>query len=288
VSAGAGAPENGGAGAPENGGAGAAAGFLAGDVAESYRHHLEAVIFAPWAERLLEFAHLRPGERVLDVASGTGAVARAAAAVVGPAGTVIATDVSAQMLAHVAGRSASGSAAIETIVAPATELPIEDDSVDLVTCQQGLQFVPDAVAAVREMRRVLRPGGRAVAAVWLRPARNEPFATFAEVLESTGIAEPFPGAFAPSSRARTLDEVRELFESGGLEQVEVSAVRLVATWDSAAAAAEAIAGTPLGPAFTDLDPVVQTRVLARLAEAFAGPDGVARTEQSAVFALGVA
>jgi ubiquinone/menaquinone biosynthesis C-methylase UbiE len=104
-------------------------------------------------------AALRPGERVLDVACGTGVVTRLAAARVGPSGTVAGLDVNPAMLA-VARSATTPDASIEWHEANAESIPLPDDSFDVVLCQLGLQFVPDKAAALREMRRVLVAGGR--------------------------------------------------------------------------------------------------------------------------------
>lgn len=127
--------------------------------AENYERFFVPAIGAPLAADLIATAALRPGERVLDVACGTGAVARLAAARVGPTGAVVGLDVNPAMLAVARSSTASG-ASIEWCEASAETIPLPDDSFDAVLCQLGLQFVPDKAAALREMRRVLLPGGR--------------------------------------------------------------------------------------------------------------------------------
>jgi SAM-dependent methyltransferase len=153
-----------------------------GSVPDSYERYLVPTIFGPWALDLVEAARARPGERVLDVACGTGIVARTAARRVGAGGTVVGLDVSAPMLAAARAVATSEGLSIEWREGSATALPLPDAAVDLVLCQQGLQFFPDRPAALREMRRVLGPGGRLALSVW-RPIDGSPgFAVLAQAL----------------------------------------------------------------------------------------------------------
>src|SRR5207302_10762295 len=141
--------------------------FSIGSVAATYDEIYVPRIFIPWARLLLERADLSPGESLLDVATGPGTVARLAAEQVGPRGRVLGTDISAAMIGIAQKKAIAGeAAAIEYLVAPAAPLPVADGSFDVVTCQQGLQFFPDRPAAVSEMFRTLKPGGRLTVAVW--------------------------------------------------------------------------------------------------------------------------
>jgi ubiquinone/menaquinone biosynthesis C-methylase UbiE len=116
---------------------------------------------------------------VLDVATGLGPMARLAAEAAGPAGRVVASDISAVMLAAAARSPGPGWAAIEYLQCPASAIAAEDDSFAVVLCQDGLQFFPDRAAAAAEMRRVARPGGTVVMSTWaaghaFRPAGLSP------------------------------------------------------------------------------------------------------------------
>ena len=133
-----------------------------GTAAENYERHFVPAIGGPVAELTLEVAALRQGERVLDVACGTGVVARRAADAVGPTGAVTGLDLAADMI-HVARTvPAPAEPLIEWHVGDAASLPFPDAAYDVVVCQMGLMFMADQTAAVAEMRRVLAPGGRAV------------------------------------------------------------------------------------------------------------------------------
>lgn len=136
--------------------------------AEMYERLLVGPLFRPWAEVLLDHVGIASGERVLDLACGTGIVARLANQRLRKTGHVVGIDLSEQMLA--VGRSIDPG--IEWREGNAMALPFgeaADETFDVVLCQQGLQFFPDKAAAAREMRRVLKkaaPGGRLAVAVW--------------------------------------------------------------------------------------------------------------------------
>lgn len=249
--------------------------FGAGAVADGYREHLEPVIFRPWADRLVAFAEPRPGQRLLDVASGTGVVARAAAAVLGPEGRVIASDISSGMLAHVPVGYPPGAATLEVLECSATELALPESSVDVVLCQQGLPFIPDRAAAAREMHRVLRPGGTAAVAVWLAGRRLDPMATCADVLLEHGVAEPSPGAWDLQRFCMSPEQVEDVLTSAGFVDVEVRVEELTVGWPSAADAARGIQGTPFYPVLAAMDPDRRRSVEAALVQRMGGPDGEA-------------
>jgi ubiquinone/menaquinone biosynthesis C-methylase UbiE len=130
-----------------------------GNAAELYERHLVRAITSLWAGDLVRRVNLQPGERVLDVACGTGVVARTAAGCVGQTGRVSGLDINRDMLA-VARASWDGVPAIDFIEGSALALPFAGASHDVVMCQLGLQFFPDRARALGEMHRVLTPGGR--------------------------------------------------------------------------------------------------------------------------------
>jgi ubiquinone/menaquinone biosynthesis C-methylase UbiE len=130
---------------------------------EVYERFLVAPLFRPFAQALLDRAHLTRDDRLLDVACGTGIVARLAREVIGERGRVVGIDVSPAMV----GMAKSVAPSIEWREGDATHLPAAgDDTFTVVTCHQGVQFFPDKPSAVREMRRVLAPGGRLAIAAW--------------------------------------------------------------------------------------------------------------------------
>lgn len=152
---------------------------LAADAAEFYESTFVPALFAPWADRLVAATDLAPGMSVLDVACGTGVVARAAADRVGPTGTVVGVDSSEAMLA-VARRVRPD---VRWQVGDAGSLPFEADAFDRVLCQAALMFVDDPVLALREMGRVAAAGGRVVVQVPGRLSRSAGYLALADVVE---------------------------------------------------------------------------------------------------------
>ena len=139
------------------------------NAAENYEKYFVPSIGRPFATAWLEAAGLERGERVLDIACGTGVLTRLAAEQVGQKGAVAGLDINPAMLA-VARSVPSSGAAIEWHEASAESLPLVDGSFDVVISSLGLQFVPDKASALREMHRVLTNGGRlAVATVGPTP-----------------------------------------------------------------------------------------------------------------------
>jgi SAM-dependent methyltransferase len=137
---------------------------------EMYEQELVAPLFQPWAGPLLDAVALAPGERLLDLACGTGIVARVAQQRLGGTGRIVGIDLNPAMLA-VARRLAP---AIDWRAGPAEALPLSDgEQFDVVVCQQGLQFFPDRPAAMGEIRRALAPGGRVGCSTW-RPDEELP------------------------------------------------------------------------------------------------------------------
>lgn len=126
---------------------------------ENYERYFVPAIAEPVANDLIRSANLRPGERILDVACGTGTGARLASQQVGSTGTVAGLDVNPGMLA-VARSVTPDDASIQWHKSGAEDMPLPDEAFDVVLCLISLQFIADKHAALQEMRRVLVPGGR--------------------------------------------------------------------------------------------------------------------------------
>jgi ubiquinone/menaquinone biosynthesis C-methylase UbiE len=205
---------------------------------------------APAQERLLELASLQPGMRVLDVACGTGLVTFEAAALLGPSGAVTATDISDAMVAHVAAEAPRRESAPVTVVRMDAEtLDFPDGSFDVALCALGLMYVPDPVAALREMRRVVSPGGRAVAAVWGTRGRCG-WAEVFPIVESRVQSEVCPMFFALG----TGDRLRDAFIEAGFSDVRADRVSSILRYEtSEEACGAAFAGGPVALAYSRFD-----------------------------------
>lgn len=188
-----------------------------GSAAENYERFFVPAISAPLAAELIERAALRPGERVLDVACGTGVVTRLAAERVGAAGTVTGVDMNPGMLA-VARSITTPGMSIEWYEATAEALPLPDEAFDVVLCQISLQLFEDRLAALRDMWRVLRPGGRVVLNV---PGAIEPiFVVMAEAL-ARHINPELAGFVHRVFSLHDADELQRLMSRAGFREVRV-------------------------------------------------------------------
>ena len=191
---------------------------LAGTAPEIYAEHLVPAVFAPWAPVLLDAAAVGIGHTVLDVACGTGVVAAAAAEQVGPSGAVTGVDSNPGMIA-VAARTRG----VRWAQADAARLPFPDGGFDRVLCQAGLQFVPDRLGALREMRRVLRPGGRVALLVWRALHHSPGFAALADALQTVVGPEAAAVMRAPFVFGDDPRPLVTLLDSAGFGDVDVQA-----------------------------------------------------------------
>jgi ubiquinone/menaquinone biosynthesis C-methylase UbiE len=138
-----------------------------GGGAEIYETVFVPAMMGEWASRGVVLANLHAGERILDVACGTGVATRLAARSVGPEGRVVGIDRSSDMLDVARARARETAAApIEWREGDAAALPVDDESFDVVLCAFGLMFFPDRATALKEMRRALKPDGRLTLLVW--------------------------------------------------------------------------------------------------------------------------
>ncbi len=200
--------------------------------AEAYERYLVPVFFASWADQLLDLVTFHSGERVLDVACGTGIVARRAALRVGTTGTVTGLDLNEGMLAVARAVSSTVRPAIDWRQGSVMEMPLQDGSFEVVCCQQALQFFPDPLAALREMRRVLAVDGRLALAVLRSIAHNPAYVPLADALERHAgtqagmmMRSPFP--------AWERKDLRELIAGAGFHDVHIRLVISSARYPSA-------------------------------------------------------
>ena len=153
------------------------------DPSELYERLLAPSKFLPWAAHLVELGKPQPGDKVLDVACGTGTVTRLIPAFVGASGSVTGVDFDTGRLKVAASLPLAYDCAIEWKEGDAGALPFEDATFHMVFCQQGLQFFPDKPGALREMRRVLVAGGKLVLGVWCSVEHQPGGRAMAEALE---------------------------------------------------------------------------------------------------------
>ncbi len=175
--------------------------------AEYYEAHFVPAIFAAWAPLLVDAGGVTQGQRVLDVACGTGIVARVVADRLAGRGEVTGLDLNSSML-KVAGRLNPG---IDWREGDATNMLFTDGAFDVVLSQAGLMFFPDPVAALEEMSRVLRPGGRLAVQVW---GESQGYDLTAKILEDVAGKEVADIFRAPFSMAKPSHAIELLTKAG--------------------------------------------------------------------------
>ncbi|MGI9648574.1 MAG: class I SAM-dependent methyltransferase [Acidimicrobiia bacterium] len=216
-----------------------------GSIPEIYDAYLVPLIFEQYADDLANRAAvLGPGD-VLEIATGSGVVTRAAAAVLPEETRYVATDLNPPMLQRAAAVQTDPER-VEWVPADALDLPLEDRDFDAVLCQFGVMFFPNRVKAYREARRVLRPGGSLIFSMWDRIEENEFAAVVTESLAQTFPDDP-PRFLARTPHGHYDRKVfeREL-EAAGFEQVSIEPVEAVSRASQAAIPAVAYCqGTPL-------------------------------------------
>ena len=212
---------------------------------------------APAQAQLIQMADVRPGERVLDVACGTGLVTFPLARAAGPTGSVVATDLADAMVARVAEEAARlGFDHVTAERMDAEALRLSDRSFDVVVCALGLMYVPDPHLAVREMARVLRAGGRAVVAVWGRRDRCG-WADVFPIVDRRVASDVCPLFF----QLGTGQALSQTMSRAGL--VEVTSVRLPVVLKYASdedACGAAFAGGPVALAYSRFDAATRAEV----------------------------
>lgn len=188
--------------------------------AEVYEQYLGPAIAVPWTSVLLEYARPQPGERALDVACGTGVVARHVAPLVGANGKVVALDISPEMLTVGRAFTTPAGARIDWREGNASAPPLSGGEFDLVLCQQGLQFFSNRAAALAEMRRVLADGGRVILSVWQELERHPIYETLFEA--TIRYLNASMSDVATSFSLGDADELRTLLNNAGFQCIDVA------------------------------------------------------------------
>ena len=202
--------------------------------ATEYEDFFVPALFRDWPWRMIEAARIEPGHRVLDVACGTGIVARTAIERVGSDGRIAGVDINAGMLS-VAARLAP---AIEWRRGPAEALPYPDDSFDAVVCQFGLMFFADRRQALVEMLRVLAPGGHLAVSVWERLERTPVYASEVSVLDRIAGSRAADALRAPFVLG-DLDALGKLVADAGLPHAAITTYTGLARFPSVRSLLEA-------------------------------------------------
>jgi ubiquinone/menaquinone biosynthesis C-methylase UbiE len=204
--------------------------------AHAYQAYFGPAIFEPLADQVVACATPAPGDRVVDVACGTGILTRRLAAAAGAAGRVVGVDVNPGMIAVARELPAGPGAAVEYRHGDGTALDLPDASFDAVYCQQGLQFFPDRAAGAREMRRLVVAGGRAVVAAWRGLDHHPLYAALADAeephLTELGVEVTRAELEAPFSLGDA-DQLAGLLQDAGFGRVAIRSVSVEARFADA-------------------------------------------------------
>ena len=206
-----------------------------GSAAKGWHDWQELIVSATAgvSRRLVEIAGIQAGDRVLDVAAGSGEPALTAAQVVGPQGEIVATDISPEMLAYARERAAAaGIDNVEFIEADASSLDFPPESFDAALSRWGIIFEPEAEAAAGRIRRFLKPGGRMAISSWGPPERVPMLAVpMRTVMTRLNVSPPPPGTPGPLSRP-TSEAIAGILEGGGFSDIRVEQLEVELEWDS--------------------------------------------------------
>ena len=235
---------------------------LSGSAPERYEANMVPAIFEPFATGLVEFAGLLEGENVVDVACGTGIISRLAWPMLAPSGRLVGVDINPGMLEIARKTLSREGPEIQFKQGDVAAIPLADAEFDVAICQHGLQYFPDRLAALKEMRRILRESGRLVLSVW-RPIEHNPgHSVVAGVLERR-VSDAAGATRRAPFRLSDREEIRSLVTEAGFGDVEIRLDARVTRFASAEAMIRImIAGTPLADAMAGTESNVLDAVIA--------------------------
>lgn len=240
---------------------------LQGSASKIYEEQKVPAIFRPLAEATLKQFTISPDDSVLDVACGTGVLARVVREMAGPSVRVAGVDLNAGMIETAREITGGMEPPIRWEVASAAEMPFADGEFSALLCQQGIQFFPDDQTAVEEMRRVLKPGGRLGITVW---AGVSPFfQALADAIERHVSPEAAKQSLAPFSYDGAT-RLPPILEEARFESISVLPVTIDRTiGDPAADIEKEILGNPVGPKVADKGPGTMAAIVGEVIDACA-------------------
>jgi ubiquinone/menaquinone biosynthesis C-methylase UbiE len=240
----------------------------------AYERVMVPAIFGPWARDLLDTVGLSTSKQVLDIACGTGIVARLAAPQVGSSGRVVALDSNEAMLAVARAQPASTGARIDWRQGDATMLPFPDSEFDTVLCQQGLQYMTDRPAVLREMKRVLASAGQLGLTVFSQSVGYQIFERAAAQFVGEEAAAIMREPFALGN----VEELSGLIDRAGFSTVRMHTKTLTAQFPLASDFIDYQLGGRLANAVNKLSDEKRTALVAALQtrfEPYTNTDGLA-------------
>lgn len=219
------------------------------DKAAEYYEHSWKDQLKPAQDKLMEMMALKPGETVLETACGTGLVTKKIAGKVGANGRVVATDLSEEMIKLAKERLNSSNGSVEFQRMDAEDLQLNGESYDAVICALGLMYVPDPVQSLKEMYKVLKPGGRAGIAIW-GERKNCGWAEIFPIVDQFVASEVCPMFFQQG----TGDALEYSMKTAGFQNIETVRFQNNLTFtDDDHALLAAFAGGPVALAYRKFD-----------------------------------
>lgn len=188
--------------------------------ADKYEQELVPAIFEPWSHSTISVAEPQKGEYVLDIACGTGIVARNVAQCIDSGGKVVGVDSNPEMLATARSLPSPPDVTIQWVEGDAQHLPFAEAIFDIILCQGGLQFIADQYAALQEMHRVLKPGGRMVLMIFREIQYAPAFAILAEKIAPYAAPRMIKSITTPFSLGNA-DAMQALVEKAGFQQISI-------------------------------------------------------------------
>jgi ubiquinone/menaquinone biosynthesis C-methylase UbiE len=237
---------------------------LSGNAAAIYEEQKVPAMFGPLADATLAVVPLLENDQVVDLACGTGIVARKVRDKIGRSARVVGVDLNEGMISTAAGLSDESARSCEWSVADATQLPFEDQSFTIAFCQQGIQFLPDKKAALSEMRRVLSPRGRAAITVWAGP--SDFVTALAGSLRNHISEEVAKQSLAPFAFG-DIRNLSEVMKEVGFQEITSQLLTIDRTIGSQEAIEKEIMGTPVGPKIAEFGHEVMANIIAEVSEA---------------------
>ncbi|WP_395623565.1 class I SAM-dependent methyltransferase [Sphingomonas daechungensis] len=249
---------------------------FSGSVPANYEQYMVPLLFRPYAEEIAKRVARFDSSDILETAAGTGVVTAALAASL-PEARIVATDLNQPMLDVAATRVKSENVRFQQ--ADALQLPLEDESFDLVVCQFGVMFYPDKVRGNAEARRVLRDAGRYVVAIWDRVEENKLSNLANESMRRLFPENPPQFMTRGPFSYHDPEWIRRDLRDAGFGDIEIETVELTSRSPSAVEGARGLVyGSPMGVELADYGPDALDRVFDEMVKggrAYEGPDGFA-------------
>lgn len=237
---------------------------IEGNAAEFYDKLPARYILGPWSSGLVDAARLQFGERVIDLACGTGVVTREIATRLGPRGHVTGLDLNEGMLEVARGYGKTGDCDVDWIKASALDTGLPDAAYNVALCQQGFQFFPDKPKALAETRRILKSGGRLCFSIW---AESGPYNDAVAEAVRVHLDDQTAQRYLQTRHVPSAQDLRQMFAAAGFCDVSVVCSEMqIRLPDIATFVAEHLLGVPIADKVRQLSDEARTALAKDAAE----------------------